>query len=198
MQDMVQLYFNGLFSVDREVSLGLVLNLVEPWVTQDMNDDLCRAFTEKEISDALFQMGPLKVPGPAGFLARFYQKNWSLVKQVVIAVVQDFFATGTLPDGINDTAIVLIPKGSDPADLKDFRPISLPNMIYKLISKCMVNRLRGLLNVMISPEQSAFVPTRRITDNALISLECVHAIQKSNGRRGDYCAYKLDLSKAYD
>jgi hypothetical protein len=54
------------------------------------------------------------------------------------------------------------------------------------------------LNEVISPEQSAFVPSRRITNNALIAFECVHAIQKSNGRRGDYCAYKLDLSKAYD
>jgi hypothetical protein len=69
---------------------------------------------------------------------------------------------------------------------------------YKLISKCLVNQLRGFLDDIISPEQSAFVPIRRITDNALIAFECAHAIQKSNGRKGDYCAYKLDLSKDYD
>jgi hypothetical protein len=120
------------------------------------------------------------------------------VKQDVIEVFQKFFGNGSIPEGINDTAIVLIPKGSEPAELKDFRPINLCNVIYKLISKCMVNRLRGLLNEIISPEQSAFVPSRRITDNAPIAFECIHAIQKSNGRRGDYCAYKLDLSKAYD
>jgi hypothetical protein len=57
----------------------------------------------------------------------------------------------------------------------------------------MVNRLRGLLNEIISPEQSAFVPSRRITDNVLIAFECVHAFQKSNQRRGDFYAFKLDL-----
>jgi hypothetical protein len=55
-----------------------------------------------------------------------------------------------------------------------------------------------LLDEVISPEQSAFVLTRWITDNALLAFECVHEIQKDNSRRGDFCAFKLDLSKAYD
>jgi hypothetical protein len=55
-----------------------------------------------------------------------------------------------------------------------------------------------MLDDIISPEQSAFVPTRRITDNTIIAFECVHAIRRCNGRRCDYCLYKLDLSKAYD
>jgi hypothetical protein len=55
-----------------------------------------------------------------------------------------------------------------------------------------------MLDEVVNQEQSAFVPHRRITDNALIVFECVHAIQRQNGRRGDYCAYKLDLSKTYD
>jgi hypothetical protein len=89
----------------------------------------------------MFQMGPLKAPGPDGFPARFYQKHWLVVKHDVIAAVQKFFVNGSLSEGINYTAIMLIPKGSEPAELKDFRPISLFNVIYKLISKCMVNRL---------------------------------------------------------
>jgi hypothetical protein len=83
-------------------------------------------------------------------------------------------------------------------ELKDFRPITLCNVIYKLISKCIVNRLRGIPDEIISPEQSAFVPARRITDNALIVFECAHAIQKTSGRKEEFCAYKMDLSKAYD
>jgi hypothetical protein len=49
-------------------------------------------------------------------------------------------------------------------------------VIYKLISKCIVNRLQGILDEIINPGQSAFVPTRRITDNALIAFECAHEI----------------------
>jgi hypothetical protein len=60
------------------------------------------------------------------------------------------------------------------------------------------NRLRPILGDIISPEQSAFVPSRLITDNAIIAFECIHAIQRGSGGRKEFCAYKLDLSKAYD
>jgi hypothetical protein len=105
---------------------------------------------------------------------------------------------GVIPHGLNDTTIVLIQKTKDPEELVDFKPISLCNMIYKLISRCIVNRLRGILDEVVSQEQSVFVPTKRITDNALIAFEFIHAIQRNSGRRDDYCAYKLVLSKAYD
>jgi hypothetical protein len=87
MQDMAHQYFGDLFSMDREVAPDHVLNLVEQMVTPTMNQHLCEAFTEKEISDAMFQMGPLKAPGLDGFPARFYQRNWLVVKHDVIASV---------------------------------------------------------------------------------------------------------------
>ena len=148
---------------------GDLINLIDPKISDSMNEDLCRDFTPEEISDALFQMRPLKAPGPDGFPARFFQRHWEVVKDAVIAAVQGFFRDGYLPPGVNDTAIVLIPKGDDPVELKDFRPISLCNVIYKVILKCLVNGLRPILDNIISMEQSAFVPGRLITDNALIA-----------------------------
>lgn len=103
-----------------------------------------------------------------------------------------------MPEGLNDTVIVLIPKSNDPQSLKDFRPISLCNVIYKVISKCLVNRLRPFLDELISETQSAFIPGRMITDNALIAFECFHKIQHSKVAQNTHCAYKLDLAKAYD
>lgn len=65
-------------------------------------------------------MGPLKAPGPDGFPTRFFQKHWGVVKQDVVAAVQKFFGDGILSRGMNDTTIVLIPKGPNPEEFKDF------------------------------------------------------------------------------
>ena len=159
---------------------------------------LCKEFSDKEIGDALFQIGPLKAPGPDGFPARFFQRNWGLIKEDIVKAVKKFFSDGIMPDEVNDTTIVLIPKVPHPEFLSDFRPISLCNVLYKVVSKCLVNRLRPLLQDIISPHQSAFIPGRLITDNALIAFECLHAIQHSQSARTNFCAFKLDLSKAYD
>lgn len=103
-----------------------------------------------------------------------------------------------MPEGVNETVIVLIPKGNNPQTIKDYRPISLCNVIYKVISKILVNRLRPLLDELISETQSAFIPGRMITDNTIIAFQCFHKIQYSKNQRDNYCAYKLDLAKAYD
>jgi hypothetical protein len=137
-------------------------------------------------------------PGPDGFPARFLQRNWGLLRDDIVKAVQRFFHDGIMPAEVNDTAIVLIPKKNDPEELKDFRPISLCNVIFKVISKCLVNRLRPILQDIISPTQSAFIPGRLITDNALMAFECIHSIQSGSAARRNFCAYKLDLAKAYD
>jgi hypothetical protein len=198
MQQEAANYFETLFSKDEAVDPQQIVDLFEECISPEMNSELCKEYTTEEISNALFQIGPLKAPGPDGYPARFFQRNWSLLKEDIVPAVQHFFATGQMPAGVNDTCIVLIPKGPDPETMKDFRPISLCNVIYKIVSKCMVNRLRPLLQDIISPNQSAFIPGRMITDNALIAFECLHAINTNSDSRSEYCAYKLDLSKAYD
>jgi hypothetical protein len=94
--------------------------------------------------------------------------------------------------------IVLIPKSEAAEDLQGYRPISLCNVVYKIISKFLVNRLRPYLQNLIGETQSAFIPGRLISDNALIVFECFHAIQRNKKPNESFCAYKLDLSKAYD
>jgi hypothetical protein len=72
------------------------------------------------------------------------------LKEDVVRGVLNFFESGVVPEGIKDTVIVLIPKGSDPQSLKDYRPISLCNIVYKVIAKCLVNRLGPMLDDIIS------------------------------------------------
>ena len=73
METMVVDYFNTLYTKDETVNPEQVMHLFEPKITAGMNDDLCKPFTDEEIGDALFQIGPLKAPGPDGFTG---DKGW--------------------------------------------------------------------------------------------------------------------------
>jgi hypothetical protein len=197
INELANNFFRELYTKDSAVCPDDLLSLIHEPITENINSSLCREFTDDEIGDALFQIGPLKAPGPDGMPGRFFQQNWAVMKDDVMKAVKDFFGK-VMPEGMNDTVIVLIPKGNSPERLEDYRPISLCNITYKIISKCLVNRLRPFLNGLISETQSAFIPERLITDNAVIAFECFHKIQGSKNPNDTHCAYKLDLSKAYD
>lgn len=154
-------------------------------------------FTEQEVEAALFKMAPNKAPGMDGFHAGFFQTHWQLVKPCVVSAVLGFLNGGDIPEEVNRTLLVLIPKISNPQDLSQYRPISLCSILYKLCSKTMANRLRLILDEIISEEQSAFVPGRLITDNVLIAYECIRYLRNKKGKTGG-CAIKLDMAKAYD
>ena len=96
------------------------------------------------------------------------------------------------------THICLIPKVKSPQQVTEFRPISLCNVVYRLISKILANRLKRVLDVVIDELQSAFVPGRLITDNVLVAFETMHCIDQRKKGKKALMAIKLDMSKAYD
>lgn len=99
---------------------------------------------------------------------------------------------------INHTHIALIPQKKHCESPIDFRPISLCNVLYKMVSKVLANRLKKVLPDVIHETQSGFVPGRLITDNILVAYECFHYLRKHKKGKTGYLGLKLDMSKAYD
>ena len=186
-------YFENIFKAGDCDRLEECLVAVHPKVSPDMRDLLSSEYNPEEIKAALFQMGPTKAPGPDGMNALFYQKFWHIVGDDVINAVLDFLNNGIMVPDLNYTHIVLIPKIKSSEKITDYRPISLCNVIYKIISKVLANRLKLILLNLIATTQSVFVPGRLITDNFLVAYESLHAMHcRKKGRRGSL-ALKLDV-----
>lgn len=163
-----------------------------------MNTLLRARYTEEEVKTALKYMHPTKAPGPDGMPSLFYKTFWGIVGEEVVNYVLDILNNGAPLDQINQTHIVLIPKKKICKSTKDYLPISLCNVLYKLVSKVLSNRLKIILPHVISDSQSAFVPDRLITNNVLVAHEMFHYLRKKKKGVKGFMAMKLDMSKAYD
>ncbi|KAL8148975.1 hypothetical protein AgCh_006108 [Apium graveolens] len=113
-------------------------------------------------------------------------------------MVNDFFETGLLIENINETNIMLIPKKKNPTTMSELRPIALCNIVMKIITKVIANRLKEILESVISDTQSAFLPGRIISDNIMLSFEVMHYLKRRKFGKEGYMAIILDIAKAYD
>ncbi|XP_042983363.1 uncharacterized protein LOC122312776 [Carya illinoinensis] len=160
MDVLITEYFQTLFTAADRVDMEDVLSGVEARVTAEMNVELLKPYVAEEVEVALKQMHPSKAPGP------------------------DALNSGMFPSGLNHTFITLIPKKASPSKVADFRPISLCNVLYKILSKVIANRLKRVLPDIISDSQSAFVPGRQISDNVLIAYELLHFLRNKRKVNG--------------
>ena len=172
-------------------------NIMCPVITQEENTDICMIPTAEDIKRVIFEMQNLKAPGPDGLPPLFYKQYWPTVGHNVTKAVQNFFVEGKRLKEINNTLIVLIPKILNPTSVNNFRPISLCNVVYKVISKNLVTKLRPLLDKIISPCQSAFIPGSWIGENQVIVKDLMHSL-KTKKVKDDFAAIKVDLQKAYN
>lgn len=200
MEGLVDEYFRGLFrsSNPNDGDIEAMLHTVVPRLTMEDTDLLSQPFTEQEVKDAISSMSPLKSPGPDGYPALFYHKYWNILGSSVVSCILNFLNNHSLPADLNYTFIVLIPKVKKPKNMSEFRPISLCNVLFKIGSKEIANRLKLFLAKIISPVQSAFVSNRLITDNVVVAFEINHYIRTKARSKKDFMTLKLDISKAYD
>ena len=120
-------------------------------------DNISGGVSEEEIKAALWSLKPFKALVPDGLHAGFFQKFWPVVRDSVIEEVKEVFVSKKVLDYLNRTLITLIPKIQGPETLGNYRPISLCNTVYKVVTKIIVARLRPYLDKLISPMQTAFV-----------------------------------------
>lgn len=120
---------------------------------------------------------------------------WDLIKEEVWQVVEESRFFHWLLPSLNSTFIALIPKEENISTPDKFRPIALCNVIYKVISKVIANRLKLLLPLLISPEQAGYVERRQILDGIILMHEIIHSLKHSK-QAG--MILKIDLSKAFD
>ena len=128
----------------------------------------------------------------------FFHKYWSIVGLDVTNMVLNMLNLNMPIAEINKTNISLVPKTNNPTKMIEFRPISLCNVVYKLISKVLANRLKVILPHVITKNQSAFTFDRLITDNVLVAFELMHYLNHKIEGKESFMSIKLDMSKAFD
>ncbi|CAL1395373.1 unnamed protein product [Linum trigynum] len=155
-------------------------------VTPEMNASLTAEVLPTEVRKTVFAMGSKQAPGSDGFTGKFFKAFWDIVGESVILAVCSFFATSRMLRSFNHTWLTLIPKVDNVESMRQLRPISLCQFVYKIITK------------IISEGQNAFIRERQIVENILLGHELMHYLKiKTRGKKG-FMALKVDMEKAYD
>ena len=191
-------YFSNIFHSNGPTNTSAIVVAIQPVVIDSMNNFLCQPFQADEVYRALKQMHPKKSLSPNSMPPLFYQHFWSLSSNCVTKAILDYLNLSIIPPKFNETHVILIPKVKNPTKITQYRPISLSNVIFRLASKVIANKLKRFLPKIISEHQSAFMVDCLITDNVLVAFETMHYLnQKRKGKIGEI-VLKLDMSKVFD
>ena len=147
---MIVEYYKQLFTSSNSHDIEEVVRFTKQVVTEDMNSSLIKNFSKEEVEIALKQMAPLKASGPDGMPPIFFQHYWESIGDDVVKAVVSCLNSNSIETSLNHTFITLIPKVKSPEFVTEFRPIALCNILYKLVSKVLANRLKKVLPHIIS------------------------------------------------
>ena len=198
IKEAAEKHFQNLLSAERDGSKEDItdfLTNIPKLVSLDDNDTLLNPVTEEEISKIVWSMEPDKAPGPDGFSIHFYRICWELIKPNLLIMMHGFMRKAKVGGGINSTFLALIPKEANPGSFERYRPISLCNASYKIVAKILANRIKPLLQKLISPTQGGFVKGIHILDNVIQVQEALHS---SHSRKEQGMLIKLDMCNSFD
>lgn len=164
--------------MDRRHAIEKIIQNVRKIITEEHNELLLHPIMPQEVDAAMHQLEG-KTAGLDGFTTMFFHTFWELIKEEVWLVVEESRTLHWLLPSLNSTFIALVPKEENTRNLDKFRPIALCNVIYKVISKVIANRLKLLLPQLISPEQLGYVEGRQILDGIILMHEIIHSLKHS-------------------
>ena len=138
-----------------------------------VNDVLEKRFTEAEVWALIKECDRNKTPGSDGFNMLCVQKGWKVIKNDIMKFMKEFHDNSRLGYGMNCSLVTLIPKNDNPSSIGDYRPVSLINSVYKILSKVLASRFKQVLPAVIDKAQSVFLSGTNIIDGVLIANEVV-------------------------
>lgn len=143
LEELIGAYYDNLFQ-SRGSDMQEILEGIDVCINQAQNEELIQKFTDEEVRDVIFSMHPDKSPGPDGMNPAFYQRFWNIIGPDTVKECRQILSSGKISQNLNDTLVVLIPKKTNPEVLTDLRPISLCNVLIKIITKMLANRMKNL------------------------------------------------------
>eukprot|EP00253_Pinus_taeda_P012292 PITA_12292 len=191
-------HFRGLFRNPPGANLVEIIEVASHFprfVNEEDSEELMNPVTMEELESTLKWFKKDKSPGPDGWTIEFYLDFFEQIGQDLLSVIEECRISGSLYHAINSTFIALIPKTDSPSSFDDFCPISLCNVLYKIISKIIANRLRPILSTHNAPHQFAFLEDRQIHEAIGSAQEALHSIWTKHLKS---TLLKIDLSKAFD
>ena len=167
-----------------------------PKLEEEQANTLEGKITYEEAANALKNMKNDKSPGTDGMTVNFFKFFWKDIGQFIIRSLNEGFENGKMSITQREGIITCIPKGDKPREyLKNWRPISLLNVVYKIGSSCIANRIKNVLPTLIHEDQTGFVPGRYIGDNLRLLYDIIHYLKEENLQG---LLVSIDFEKAFD
>lgn len=167
-----------------------------PKLDDEMNKKLEGPITWEESSKALKAMKNDKSPGSDGFTAEFFKFFWKDIGYFLLRSINKAFFHGQLSLTQRQGIITILPKlGKQREFLKNWRPISLLNVSYKILSACLANRIKQVMSHLIHNDQKGFIPGRYIGENTRLTYDILHECKAKNIPG---LLLLIDFEKAFD
>jgi len=156
MEKLLVDYVKGILTepnIQREEEITNACQYILKKVTRDQNLALLRVITKEEVEEVVKEMAKNKAPRPDGFTIEFYQASWSFMSQDLADLMEESRCMKRMNPALNATFLALIPKMENTEEPQGFKPISLCNVVYKILATIMVNTLKPILPDLIAEEK---------------------------------------------